>query len=159
MKKKLLLVCSILAAFSLGIVTMSFIRTHDDDSTKKPLNLGVFSVSLNVKDLQVSKQFYEKLGFKKMGGSEAAHYLIMKNGTTIIGIFQGMFQGNILTFNPGWDVNAKNVKKFDDVRYIQKRLKSEGIALLSEADTTTTGPASILFTDPDGNVLLVDQHR
>jgi ABC-type proline/glycine betaine transport system substrate-binding protein len=94
-----------------------------------------------------------------MGGDMKDNYLIMKNENTIIGIFQGMFEGNILTFNPGWDVNAKNTKKFDDIRVIQKQLKSKQLTLLSEADTTTTGPASVMLTDPDGNLILLDQHR
>ncbi|MDP4636677.1 MAG: VOC family protein [Crocinitomicaceae bacterium] len=123
------------------------------------MRLGVFSVSMNVKDLQKSKDFYEKLGFSAMGGDMKDNYLIMKNENTIIGIFQGMFEGNILTFNPGWDVNAKNIKKFDDIRIIQKHLKSKQLTLLSEADTTTIGPASVMLTDPDGNLILFDQHR
>lgn len=159
MKKSIIFGSSLVIAFALGALLMSFHYEKEKNPQEKPLNLGVFSVSLNVKNLQESKQFYEKLGFKKMGGSEAANYLILKNGTTIIGIFQGMFEGNILTFNPGWDVNAKNVKQFDDVRFIQKRLKSEGITLISEADSTTSGPASILLNDPDGNIILFDQHR
>ncbi|SEQ57933.1 Catechol 2,3-dioxygenase [Epilithonimonas lactis] len=123
------------------------------------LRLGAFSVSLNVKDLQKSKEFYEKLGFAKMGGDMKQNYLIMKNGTTIIGIFQGMFEGNILTFNPGWDENAKEVNPFTDVREIQKTLKANQIKLNTEADEKTKGPAYIEFTDPDGNKILIDQHR
>jgi catechol 2,3-dioxygenase-like lactoylglutathione lyase family enzyme len=124
-----------------------------------PLPLGAFSVSLNVKDLQKSKEFYEKLGFYKMGGDMKKNYLIMKNGTTIIGIFQGMFEGNILTFNPGWDENAKEVNPFTDVRDIQKKLKTDQVKLNTEADEKTKGPAYIEFTDPDGNKILIDQHR
>ncbi|KFC22207.1 VOC family protein [Epilithonimonas lactis] len=123
------------------------------------MRLGAFSVSLNVKDLQKSKEFYEKLGFAKMGGDMKQNYLIMKNGTTIIGIFQGMFEGNILTFNPGWDENAKEVNPFTDVREIQKTLKANQIKLNTEADEKTKGPAYIEFTDPDGNKILIDQHR
>ncbi|AMM52615.1 glyoxalase [Rufibacter sp. DG15C] len=123
------------------------------------MNLGAFSMSLNVKNLEVSRQFYEKLGFVVFAGGMAQKYLIMKNGNALIGLFQGMFEGNILTFNPGWDENAQNVESFEDVREIQQHLKNEGVDLLSEADSTTSGPASIMLTDPDGNVILLDQHR
>ncbi|WP_271393261.1 VOC family protein [Aequorivita sinensis] len=123
------------------------------------MKLGAFSVSLNVKDLKVSKQFYENLGFKVFGGSMEHNYLIMKNGNALIGIFQGMFEGNILTFNPGWDENAQNLESFDDVREIQKSLKQSGVVLSTEADENTSGPASITLTDPDGNIILIDQHR
>lgn len=123
------------------------------------MKLGAFSVSLNVKDLKVSKQFYENLGFKVFGGSLEHNYLIMKNGNALIGIFQGMFEGNILTFNPGWDENAQNLESFDDVREIQKSLKQSGVVLSTEADENTSGPASITLTDPDGNIILIDQHR
>ncbi|NGX85014.1 VOC family protein [Aequorivita sp. KMM 9714] len=123
------------------------------------MKLGAFSVSLNVKDLRVSKQFYENLGFKVFGGSMEHNYLIMKNGNALIGIFQGMFEGNILTFNPGWDENAQNLESFDDVREIQKSLKQSGVELSTEADENTSGPASITLSDPDGNIILIDQHR
>ncbi|WP_313113902.1 VOC family protein [Aequorivita sediminis] len=123
------------------------------------MKLGAFSVSLNVKDLEVSKQFYENLGFRVFGGSMEHNYLIMKNGNALIGIFQGMFEGNILTFNPGWDENAQNVESFMDVRDIQKNLKQNGVELATEADENTSGPASITLTDPDGNIILIDQHR
>ncbi|MES2588433.1 MAG: VOC family protein [Bacteroidota bacterium] len=123
------------------------------------MRLGAFSISLSVKNLKVSKEFYENLGFKAFAGAMEQNYLIMKNGSTIIGIFQGMFQGNMLTFNPGWDENAKNLDSFDDIREIQKSLKGNGIKLTSEADEKTTGPASLTLTDPDGNVILLDQHR
>ncbi|KQR91458.1 glyoxalase [Chryseobacterium sp. Leaf180] len=123
------------------------------------MKLGVFSLSLSVKDLTKSKEFYEKLGFEKMGGDMSSNYLIMKNGSTIIGIFQAMFDGNMLTFNPGWDENAKNIDAFDDVRKIQKKLKSEGITLEKEADESTSGPEHIFLKDPDGNMILIDQHR
>ena len=138
-------------------VSVSTFSQKTDKETKLPL--GAFSVSLNVKDLQKSKEFYEKLGFSQMGGDMKHNYLIMKNGTTIIGIFQGMFEGNILTFNPGWDENAKEVNPFTDVRDIQKKLKSEQVKLNTEADEKTKGPAYIEFTDPDGNKILIDQHR
>lgn len=122
-------------------------------------SLGAFSVSLSVKDIHVSKAFYENLGFTTMGGNIDQNWLILKNGEVIIGLFQGMFQGNLLTFNPGWNQNAENTELFDDVRVIQQNLKEKGITMLSEADVTTTGPASCMFTDPDGNVILIDQHR
>ena len=120
---------------------------------------GAFSMSLNVKDINASKQFYENLGFAVFAGGLEKKYLIMKNGNALIGLFQGMFQGNILTFNPGWDENAANIENFDDVREIQQQLKANGIALLSEADEQSTGPASFMTTDPDGNIILFDQHR
>ena len=123
------------------------------------LKLGVFSISLNVKNIHFSKEFYEKLGFTVFGGDINQNWLIMKNGNSIIGLFQGMFESNIITFNPGWDENAKNLEVFDDVRTIQKHLKDSGIMLTSEADENSTGPAHITLTDPDGNSILIDQHR
>lgn len=123
------------------------------------MKLGAFSVSLSVKDLGVSRQFYENLGFHVFAGGMGQKYLIMKNGNALIGLFQGMFEGNILTFNPGWDENAQNLESFDDVRVIQQHLKSKNITLATEADENTSGPASMMFTDPDGNVVLIDQHR
>jgi catechol 2,3-dioxygenase-like lactoylglutathione lyase family enzyme len=123
------------------------------------MKLGAFSVSLSVKDLAVSRSFYEKLGFMVFAGGMDQGYLIMKNGNALIGLFQGMFEGNILTFNPGWDENAGNMEEFDDVRKIQQHLKSENVELISEADESTNGPASIMLTDPDGNMILLDQHR
>ena len=123
------------------------------------MKLGAFSVSLSVKDINASKQFYENLGFKIFAGGMEMNYLIMKNENALIGLFQGMFQGNILTFNPGWDENAGNIETFDDVREIQRRLKSKGIKLTTEVDEKTSGPAGFMATDPDGNVILVDQHR
>ncbi len=123
------------------------------------MKLGAFSVSLSVKDLQVSKEFYEKLGFTVFSGSMDQNYLIMKNGNSLIGLFQDMFEGNILTFNPGWDENAQNMEEWDDVRAIQKKLKDSGIEFQAEADETTEGPANFVILDPDGNGILVDQHR
>lgn len=119
---------------------------------------GAFSISLSVKNLSVSKQFYENLGFTVFGGGMEKNYLIMKNGNALIGLFHGMFEKNILTFNPGWDENAKKMDSFDDVREIQKQLKSKNVKLDSEADEKTTGPASVVLTDPDGNAILFDQH-
>ena len=123
------------------------------------MKLGAFSISLSVKDLKTSKEFYEKLGFNAFAGSMEQNYLIMKNDKALIGLFQGMFQGNILTFNPGWDENASNVDSFDDIRKIQKQLKDSGLTLTSEADEKKEGPASLMLSDPDGNVILLDQHR
>lgn len=123
------------------------------------LPLGAFSVSLKVKDLAKSKEFYEKLGFSQMGGDMKKNYLIMKNGTTIVGLFQGYIEENVLTFNPGWDENAKEVNPFIDVRDIQKQLKKDNIKLDREANESTKGPEYIIFTDPDGNQIMIDQHR
>lgn len=122
------------------------------------MELGTFSVSLTVKDINASKAFYEKLGFTVFGGDIEQSWLIMKNGDAVIGLFQGMFEKNILTFNPGWDGNAKKLDSFTDVREIQRQLKSEGVKLETEADETTFGPASFIVHDPDGNPILVDQH-
>lgn len=122
------------------------------------MELGAFSVSLSVKDLQASKAFYEKLGFSAMGGDASHGYLIMKNGEHVIGLFQGMFENNILTFNPGWDQSAGALESFTDVREIQKALQAEGVEIIEPADESTTGPAHFMVTDPDGNVILVDQH-
>ena len=123
------------------------------------MKLGAFSVSLSVKDLQASRTFYESMGFTAFAGGEEKNYLIMKNGNSLIGLFQGMFKGNILTFNPGWDENASNLEEFQDVREIQRHLKSQGIEVATEADETGSGPGSFMVADPDGNVLLFDQHR
>lgn len=123
------------------------------------MNIGAFSVSLNVKDLKDSKQFYEKLGFEAFGGNMEHNYLIMKNGNALIGLFQGMFENNILTFNPGWDENANALDQFDDIRKIQQDMKEKGISFQTEADENTSGPASFILSDPDGNTILVDQHR
>lgn len=123
------------------------------------MKLGAFSISLAVKHLETSRQFYENLGFAVFAGGMEKNYLIMKNENALIGLFQGMFEGNILTFSPGWDENASNIENFDDVREIQRQLKGKGLGLMSEADEATTGPASLMLTDPDGNVVLIDQHR
>lgn len=123
------------------------------------MNLGAFSASLSVKDLNASKQFYENLGFHVFAGEAEKNYYIMKNGNALIGIFQGMFENNILTFNPGWDENANNLPDYDDVRVIQKSLKGKNVALISEVDENGEGPGRIMLTDPDGNVILIDQHR
>jgi len=122
------------------------------------MNLGAFSISLAVKDLAASKAFYETLGFEAYAGEMERNYLIMKNGDHIIGLFQGMFEKNILTFNPGWDQDAKQLDAYTDVRELQKELKAKGMAFANEADESTTGPASFVIIDPDGNPILVDQH-
>ncbi|MFK7925398.1 MAG: VOC family protein [Bacteroidia bacterium] len=122
------------------------------------MKLGAFSISLSVKDLALSKSFYEKLGFTVFAGEMEKNYLIMKNESSLIGLFQGMFENNIMTFNPGWDTDANLVENFDDVRAIQKELKQAGLQLESEADENTAGPASFMLLDPDGNMILVDQH-
>lgn len=123
------------------------------------IKLGAFSISLSVKDLKLSREFYEKLGFTILGGSMEQNYLIMKNENALIGLFQDMFEGNILTFNPGWNENAQNIENFDDVRTIQKQLKDYNIEFIVETDEDSKGPASIMLTDPDGNLILIDQHR
>jgi catechol-2,3-dioxygenase len=122
------------------------------------MKLGAFSISLAMKDLNVSKEFYEKLGFSLFAGDLKMNYLIMKNGNALVGLFQDMFPKNILAFNPGWDENATALNSFDDVRKIQTHLKSNNLKLEQEADEKTTGPASIMLTDPDGNQILIDQH-
>ena len=123
------------------------------------MDLGAFSISLAVKDLEVSRSFYEKLGFEVFGGDPEHNYLMLRNGEHVIGLFQGMFENNILTFNPGWDQHGKNLDSFTDVRELQETLQSQGVELSVRADTETTGPASFVTTDPDGNAILVDQHR
>jgi len=122
------------------------------------MKLGAFSISLAVKDITASKTFYEALGFSVFAGDIEKNYLIMKNEESLVGLFQGMFKNNILTFNPGWDQSANTLENFDDVRTIQKHLKSEDIRLEHEADETTSGPASFVVMDPDGNTILIDQH-
>lgn len=122
------------------------------------MELGAFSISLAVKDIAASRAFYEALGFSVFGGNQAQNWLILKNGPTVIGLFQGMFDRNMLTFNPGWDSNAQALGNFTDVRQIQQQLLARGLALDQQADAATTGPAYISLTDPDGNPVLIDQH-
>ena len=122
------------------------------------MELGAFSISLSVKDIHASRDFYTKLGFEPFGGDIDQNWLIMKNGEATIGLFQGMFEKNLLTFNPGWDSDAQPLGDFTDVRDIQRTLKADGLALVAEADTDTTGPASLTLFDPDGNPILIDQH-
>jgi catechol 2,3-dioxygenase-like lactoylglutathione lyase family enzyme len=123
------------------------------------MKLGAFSISLSVKDLDTSRKFYETLGFEKFGGEESMNYLIMRNDQATIGLFQGMFEGNILTFNPGWDRDARDLESFTDIREIQQTFRERGIEFATEADEDSTGPASFVILDPDGNTILVDQHR
>lgn len=132
---------------------MSYIRKGTN------MELGAFSISLAVKDIHASLAFYEKLGFKNLGGDIEQNWLILKNGETVIGLFQGMFEKNMLTFNPGWDQNAQAVESFTDVRELQRQLKAQGLELETEADESTTGPAYVTLSDPDGNPILIDQHR
>lgn len=122
------------------------------------MDLGAFSVSLSVRDLAASRAFYEKLGFTAFAGDQSQNWLILKNGHHVIGLFQGMFDKNILTFNPGWDQGAQPVGAFTDIRDLQRMLKARGVTMLSEADEGSTGPASFMLSDPDGNTILVDQH-
>ena len=122
------------------------------------MQLGAFSVSLAVKDLAASRAFYEKFGFQPVMGDASQHWLILKNGDHVIGLFQGMFERNMLTFNPGWDQHASRLDDFTDVRELQRQLKAQGVQFVSEADESTTGPASFVAVDPDGNPILVDQH-
>ena len=122
------------------------------------MELGAFSISLAVKDLEASRTFYEKFGFTVFGGDPSQNWLILKNSNHVIGLFQGMFEKNILTFNPGWDSNAQKLSTFTDVRDLQRKLKAQGVVLTNEADENTTGPGSFIAVDPDGNPVLVDQH-
>ena len=122
------------------------------------MELGAFSISLAVKDIHASKAFYEKLGFEAFGGDISQNWLILKNREHVIGLFQGMFEKNMLTFNPGWDQDAQHLDAFTDVRELQRQLKAKGVELMAEADKSTTGPAHIMLVDPDGNPILIDQH-
>ena len=167
MKNKYIIIAGLFASFATGYyLNTIFAQKPANANIEKTkiekqnnMKLGAFSISLSVKDLKTSKEFYEKLGFNTFAGSMEQNYLIMKNDKALIGLFQGMLQGNILTFNPGWDENASNIENFDDIRKIQKELKNNGLTLTSEADEKTEGPASLMLTDPDGNVILLDQHR
>ena len=122
------------------------------------MELGAFSVSLAVKDIAASRKFYETLGFTRVMGDQEKNWLILRNGDKVIGLFQGMFPSNIMTFNPGWDQNTQKLASFTDVRELQRQLKAQGVQLATEADESTTGPASFMVVDPDGNTILVDQH-
>jgi catechol 2,3-dioxygenase-like lactoylglutathione lyase family enzyme len=144
----------------LGCVALAAAAALPTQETESPetMSLGNFSVSLTVKDIAASRAFYEKLGFTKVGGVQEQNWLVLQNGTTKIGIFQGMFERNMLTFNPGWDTNAKALESFEDVRDIQRRYEAAGLELTTRADPQSTGPASFTLVDPDGNPLLFDQH-
>ena len=122
------------------------------------MQLGAFSISLAVKDIRASRAFYEKMGFEVVGGDQAQNWLILRNSGHTLGLFQGMFEGNLLTFNPGWDDEAQPLPSFADIREVQRELKSKGLQFISEADESTSGPASFIIQDPDGNTILVDQH-
>lgn len=172
MNRTVFFLVGLIASFTLGFYVNTLIKpiplksngsaqpTKKFETIKKDTpSLGAFSVSLSVKDLKTSKRFFEDLGFSPLGGSIEQNYLIMKNGNALIGIFQDMFEGNILTFNPGWDQNASNIDPFDDVREIQRRLKSKNIKIDTGVDEKSKGPGSLMFTDPDGNIFLIDQHR
>jgi lactoylglutathione lyase len=141
------------------LTTDKLINASQPLTTQKEhsMDLGAFSVSLAVKNIEASRTFYEKFGFKTFGGDAKQNWLIMKNGDHVIGLFQGMFEKNILTFNPGWDSNAQKLPSFTDARELQRQLKAHGVALVQEANETTTGPASFMAVDPDGNTILIDQ--
>jgi catechol 2,3-dioxygenase-like lactoylglutathione lyase family enzyme len=143
-----------------GLVTTQATRLADSQASgeEKKMRLGNFSVSLAVKDISASRAFYEKLGFRVIQGDQAKNWLILQNETSTIGLFQGMFSKNVMTFNPGWDRNGGTLPDFDDVRDIQRKLKSRGLTLTTQADEATSGPASLMLVDPDGNQILVDQH-
>ena len=152
-------IVGVLAVYLAGLVTARMIDpAANQASGDAQLRLGNFSVSLAVKDIGASRAFYEKLGFRVFMGDQAKNWLILQNETSTIGLFQGMFDRNILTFNPGWDRKAATLPDFDDVRAIQRTLKSRGLTLAPEANESTSGPASLMVTDPDGNPILIDQH-
>jgi lactoylglutathione lyase len=147
------------SAVPLGAQTVKTPVTQRGTTPKeRGMELGAFSISLAVKDLEASRKFYEKFGFKAFGGNPSKNWLILKNGDHVIGILQGMFDKNILTFNPGWDSNAQKLAAFTDVRELQRQLKAQGVQMVNEADESTKGPASFIAVDPDGNPILVDQH-
>jgi predicted lactoylglutathione lyase len=137
---------------------LSLVVSVQIQKSEKIMELGCFSISLTVTDLKKSKAFYEKIGFEVFAGEESHNFLIMKNGDTNIGLFQGMFEKNILTFNPGWNQNAENVESFSDVRKLRKQFKSQGIEIVQDFITEETGPSSFSIVDPDGNMILIDQH-
>lgn len=147
----------VVLAFALLLVGCASTPTAKPSPTPSP-RLGNFSVSLSVKDIAASRAFYEKLGFHVMGGDQAQNWLILQNDSATIGLFQGMFPKNMLTFNPGWDRTAATLTDFDDVREIQRTLKARGLTITTPADEATSGPASLVLIDPDGNPILVDQH-
>lgn len=162
MNRVTLFAASLSVSFSMGFFLSSILESQPAMASKNmnptDMKLGAFSISLSVNDLDASKEFYENLGFSIFGGSMENNYLIMKNENALIGLFQGMFEENILTFNPGWDENAKEIEGYQDVRKIQQHLKSTGVEVINPADESSSGPASFLVKDPDGNMILFDQH-
>ncbi len=155
MKALTLTVAGVLA--SMAILAATTTRSAETKE-KKAMDLGNFSVSLTVKDIKASKAFYEKLDFKEVGGNLEENWIVLQNGNARIGLFQGMFDKNIMTFNPGWTKDRETLTDFQDVRELQRTLKGRGISMTTEADETTEGPAHFMITDPDGNTILVDQH-
>lgn len=151
-------ILSLAMAGTAAATLMSTPRQSEPAAPKPALQLGNFSVSLNVKDIKASKAFYEKLDFKQVGGKVEQNWVVLQNGTTTVGLFQGMFERNMLTFNPGWSSSKEPLKEFQDVRELQRTLKSRGLSLQTEADETSSGPASFVLADPDGNPILFDQH-
>ena len=153
-------IVTVLASATLVACAATYNTSSQATETERinTMELGSFSVSLAVKNIQASRAFYETLGFSKIGGEESQNWLILQNGTTTIGLFQGMFEQNLFTFNPGWNHRAEAMEHFQDVRDIQRELKSGGLELLTEADESSTGPANLTLLDPDGNMILVDQH-
>ena len=156
--KRLPLLLIVLGLASWSATTPAGLTQETGTDRTPNMELGAFSVSLAVKDLAASRAFYEKLGFEEKGGNAAQNWLVLRNGTATIGLFQGMFEENIMTFNPGWNSDAKKLDEFTDIRELQRRMKAAGLELTSEADESTTGPASLTLADPDGNVILIDQH-
>ena len=145
--------------FSFLLLSHLVFAQENNTSNQKNMELGAFSISLKVKDIKKSVEFYEKLGFTYKGGNIDQNWIVLKNGNTVIGLFQGFIEENTLTFNPGWDQQAQNLPEFTDVREIQKKLKAKDVKLDREADEKTTGPEYIILKDPDGNPILIDQHR
>ena len=141
------------------IINIAIAEFNHSKNKSTDMNLGAFSISLTVKDLNASKEFYKKMGFEVFAGDAKMNYLILKNGDAKIGLFQGMFESNILTFNPGWDANGENLEEFDDIRSIHQSLKNDGITFAKDIEASESGPASFVIADPDGNVILIDQHR
>lgn len=145
--------------FSFLLLSQLVFAQENNTSNQKNMELGAFSISLKVKDIKKSVEFYEKLGFTYKGGNIDQNWIVLKNGNTVIGLFQGFIEENTLTFNPGWDQQAQNLPEFTDVREIQKKLKAKDVKLDREADEKTSGPEYIILKDPDGNPILIDQHR
>ena len=145
--------------FSFLLLSQLIFAQENNTSNQKNMELGAFSISLKVKDIKKSVEFYEKLGFTYKGGNIDQNWIVLKNGSSVIGLFQGYIEENTLTFNPGWDQSASEVNPFTDVREIQKKLKEKGMKVDREADEKTSGPEYIILKDPDGNPILIDQHR